>query len=99
MRALGIAAVLISCSSSGPRGWIDEGINDCVGSDVEMTVGSAAPDPLFCGADTTGLVAICWDQSQHTNPAQTGPWCTYKNIRPIDCANGPNPGVFYVCAP
>lgn len=100
MRGIGVVLLLAACAApSGPHGWVDEGVNDCVGSDVEMTVGSDVPDPLFCGPDTTGLVAICWDQGQYTNPAQPSAWCTYKNITPIDCANGPNPGLFYVCAP
>jgi hypothetical protein len=56
------------------------------------------PSNDYCFTHTNqAMIAICWDQVTHTNPAVAGPWCTYKDIPMSACTGGPNPGIIWVC--
>jgi hypothetical protein len=94
-----LIVTVVGCAGPVPphqTGWVAIGSGDCVGGDIDSTVGSGVPEPDIC--TTTGLLAVCWDQVQFVNPLNGSAWCTYKNVASDNaCTGGPNPGFFYVC--
>jgi hypothetical protein len=80
------------------------GIGDCPGDDnaaIGYTTMSDVPVAADCTMATSGLAAVCWDQTQRTNTLVPGdaPGCTYKTIPASACTGGSNPGYLYVCDP
>lgn len=102
-----VALALSQCHAvcvppAGPTespGWHELAAMGCEGNDIGATTGSSVPDDARCDDPSEdGLLAICWDQVNYTNPAMSGQWCTYKQgIPPAACQGGSHPGTAYVC--
>ena len=84
---------------AGPQlQWTVHGVGDCSGRDVGNS-GGATPQDSFCGPNTSGQIAVCWDGATHRHPNRPGAWCTYKNVSVTACSGGGAPGRVYVCNP
>lgn len=78
--------------------WTAHSVSDCTGRDVGSSNG-ATPQDSFCGPNTAGQVAVCWDGAAHKHPGRAGAWCTYKSVSATACRGGTAPGRVFVCNP
>ncbi len=79
--------------------WQPVGVADCTGQDEPGgTTPTDIPDNTKCNAGNLNNVAVCWDQTTHSNPGVTGTACTYKSVDQYACIGGSYPGYMYQCA-